>query len=246
MPVSTNKSEIIQQLENQILALQGLSRPRNQEVIHTGLGAIERAFPNHTFPTGAVHEFISDAMIDGAATTGFLAGLVSCLTQSKGICLWVSTKRRVFAPALKPFGLHPDRIIFIDASRDKEALWIVEEGLKCNALIAVVGEFSNLDFTASRRLQLAVEHSSATGFIHRFQAKTENTVACVSRWKITPLASVQKSQAPGVGFPKWNVALTKVRNGQPGTWQIEWTSKGFRQIAAISKTISQPVISQTG
>ncbi len=246
MELRTTKTEAIRQLQNQILAMQGLSRPAEAETIRTGLSGIERAFPNQTFPTGAVHEFTSVASIDGAATNGFLAGLLGCLMQSKGTCLWVSTRRKVFPPALKAFGIAPERIIFIDIARDKEALWTIEEALKCKSLAAVVGELSSLDFTASRRLQLAVEHSRVTGFIHRQQPKTENNIACVSRWKITPLLSWQQDAAPGVGFPRWNVELVKVRNGQPGIWQVEWTTTGFREVPRFSHSVAGTVIRKTG
>jgi hypothetical protein len=35
---------------------------------------------------------------------------------------------------------------------------------------------------------------------------------------------------PGVGFPGWNVELLKVRNGKPGSWQIEWAESRFQNI----------------
>lgn len=246
LPHST-KSETVQRLEKQMLALQGLSRPTLEQTIHTGLGAIERAFPGQCFPTAAIHEFISQETIDSAATTGFLAGLLSCLIKTQGVCLWVSTKRRTFPPALKAFRLNPEQIVFIDAKCEKEAFWTVEEGLKCDALVAVVGEFTKLDFTASRRLQLAVEQSKVTGFIHRFQVKSQSPVACASRWRIKPLSSIQNGSVPGIGFPKWHVELVKVRNGHPGQWEIEWTTKGFRELSSIkSQTLLPLPIQKTG
>jgi protein ImuA len=39
---------------------------------------------------------------------------------------------------------------------------------------------------------------------------------------------------PGVGFPRWNVELLKVRNGRPGTWQIEFTEGRFKHISRIA------------
>ena len=36
---------------------------------------------------------------------------------------------------------------------------------------------------------------------------------------------------PGVGFPRWNVELLKVRNGKPGSWQIEWAESRFQDIS---------------
>jgi protein ImuA len=39
---------------------------------------------------------------------------------------------------------------------------------------------------------------------------------------------------PGVGFPRWNVELLKVRNGKPGSWQIEFAAGRFRHIPKIA------------
>jgi protein ImuA len=97
-----------------------------------------------------------------------------------------------------------------------------------------VGELTELSFSDSRRLQLAVEKSHVTGFIHRFQPKIENAVACVTRWRITPIAS-DISDVPGMGFPRWNVELVKARNGRPDNWQVQYSLQGFEYI-------SQPVI----
>lgn len=238
------KNDLLQQLQKEILSLQGLKAVSGQSRLHTGLGPLETAFPNHTFPTGAVHEFISLQPEAAAATSGFMAGLLGLLMQ-KGACLWISNHRTLFPPALKTFGIEPDRIIFLDLVKEKDVLWAIEEALKCEPLAAVVGELRDLSFTASRRLQLAVEQSRVTGFIHRHQPKSGQTVACISRWKITPLASVPEAGLPGVGFPRWQVQLLKIRNGKPGSWQVEWSADRFRHIPgqqAVTATTQQ----QTG
>ncbi len=223
------KQDIIQQLQKEVLAMQRLKRGAGH-ILSTGLREVEKAFPDQAFPLGAVHEFISNAKADAAATSGFMAGLISQLMQKSGTVVWVSTRRTIFPPALAVFGIDPGRIIFIDLWRQKDVLWAIEEALKCSALPAVIGELSELSFTESRRLQLAVEQSRVTGFIHRYNPKSENITACVTRWKIQPLMS-ETGSMPGVGFPRWNVQLLKVRNGKPGAWQIEWSEGSFKQVA---------------
>jgi protein ImuA len=141
--------------------------------------------------------------------------------------LWISSSRTLFPPALKSFGLEPDRFIFIDLQKEKEVIWAMEEALKCEALSAVVGEIREIDFTASRRLQLAVEQSRVTGFILRNNYRNLNTTACVSRWKITPLSSESVDELPGIGFPKWKVELVRMRNGRSGVWDIQWVEGRF-------------------
>jgi protein ImuA len=224
------QNDIIQQLQKEVLSLQGLHRASSDCRLETGLQSLEAAFPEHTFPTGVIHEFISYTNEESAATSGFIAALSGRLMKKTGICLWIGTKRTIFPPALKTFGIEPERIIFIDPARHKEALWAAEEALKCKTLSAVIGDLPALSFTESRRLQLAVEHSHVTGFIHRHRPRTENTVACVTRWKISPLASEADEDMPGLAAPRWNVELTKVKNGWPGSWQIEWIDGSFRLV----------------
>jgi protein ImuA len=218
---------MIDALQKEIFLMQGRRILSDAEKVNTGLGTIEAAFAEGVFPVGAVHEFISKTMEDSAATNGFISGILGRLMQQDGMCVWVSNKRRLFPAAIAMFGISPDRIIFIDLKTEREALWTIEEALKCEALSAVIGEISELSFTQSRRLQLAVEDSNVTGFIHRFNPRVENTVACVSRWKITPLHSEAIESMPGIGYPKWYVQLIKARNGKPGNWEMGWSQKGF-------------------
>lgn len=223
---------IIEKLQQQIEKLQNNHVSSAEQPMKIGLGIMEAAFPGNVFAKGAVHELISNSAEEATCTSGFISVVLGKLMPHNGYCLWISTvpRRSIFPSALKGFGIDPERILFVDAGRTKDTLWAIEEALKCDALVAVVGEITELSFNDSRRLQLAVEKSHVTGFIHRFQPKTENAVACISRWKISPLISVL-SDIPGVGFSRWYIQLLKVRNGQPGNWQVQWSPKGLEYIA---------------
>ncbi|WP_118972888.1 ImuA family protein [Taibaiella koreensis] len=238
---ATNREQI-QALQQEILSMQGFHATAETAQIDTGLGPIQQAFPNHTFPTGAIHEFLSLGPGQAAATAGFIAGLLGALMQ-KGPCLWISPCPIIFPVALKTFGLTPDQVIFTTVSRTKDMLWTVEEALKCEALAAVVGEVRDLGFTPSRRLQLAVEQSRVTGFIHRPGCVQPGSTACVSRWQVRPLPGLSEDGLPGVGFPQWQVTLSKVRNGKPGAWQVGWTDTGFK-VAAMSLQSREPMFTQ--
>ncbi len=232
--MSSPKSDIIARLQRDILPLQGYKPIRNGDAVDVGLGRIKEAFPNNTFPLGAVHEFHCTGAEDAAATSGFIAGILSSLMRDGGVALWISSSRTIFPPALKHFSIDPDKIIFIDLQKQKDVLWSMEEALKCNGLAAVIGEIPEISFTASRRLQLAVEQSRVTGFIVRVNPRSLNITACVTRWKITSLPTVLPGDMPGVGFPRWNVELLKVRNGKPGNWSVEWRAGRFRHDSRLT------------
>ncbi len=228
-----SKQDIVQQLRTRILAMQGINKPGNGHC-SIGLGDIEKAFPEGVFPKNAIHEFTSHEPESAAATSGFLSCLLHSLMNRKGFCLWVSSRRMIFPPALKLLGINPECVIFVDLQNDKDVLWVVEEGLRCSALVAVVGELKELTFAQSRRLQLTIEESNVTGFIHRVLPKSENTTACAARWKISPLCGIIEPGLPGIGFPRWRVELAKVKNGRPGTWELGWTPTGFEHFSKTS------------
>lgn len=195
-----------------------------------GLDFMKDVFPTGSFPTGCVHEFLAAQIEDAAATSGFMSGILSSLTRNTGVVLWISARRKIFPPALKNFGINPDRLIFIDLQKEKDVLWAMEEALKCSALTAVVGEAQDLNFTASRRLQLAVEESKVTGFIMRTNTKKLSTTACVSRWMISSLPSEPIDDLPGIGFPAWRVELLRMKNGKTGSWIVRWENGEFVQV----------------
>lgn len=227
MHIVKNKAAIIAQLQKDILLLEGFKPPLKNAGLDVGLEPIKDAFPNACFPTGAVHEFMIDSAVHAAATAGFISGILAKLMGDEGACVWIGPTQTLFPPALKAFGIAPHRVIFIDLQRERDILWAMEEALKCDKLMGVVAELKDINLTASRRLQLAVEQSRVTGFVLRHQPRSLNNTTCVSRWRITPLASALEEGMPGLGFPRWQVELLKIRNGRPGTWQMEWSPKGF-------------------
>ena len=224
--VSEHTREIIDQLKQDILRLQGITLP-DSPTTRIGLGPVEEAFPHAAFPSFGVHEFISSSLEESAATSGFIGGLLAEFMAGGGVCLWISTSGLLFPPSLGRFGVQPDRVIFVEVTRERDVLWAVEEALKCNGLAAVVAELQGMDFAQSRRLQLAVEKSGVTGLVLRSRPRVIGATACTARWHIAPLPSLPDDGLPGIGFPRWEVELLKVRNGNPGRWQLEWAEGRF-------------------
>jgi protein ImuA len=222
--MQTSKAHIIAQLQKDILPLEGYKPIAGNKAFDAGLGFIKNAFPNASFPLGAIHEFFCSGKEDVSGSSGFITGIVSAIMRQGGVSLWISSSQTIFPPALKAFGIEPDKVIFINVRKETEILWVMEEALKCEGLAAVIADTPEVSFTASRRLQLAVEQSRVTGFIIRRNPRNLAT-ACVARWKITSLPSATEEGLPGLGFPRWNVELLKVRNGIPGQWQLEWAGK---------------------
>ena len=54
----------------------------------------------------------------------------------------------------------------------------------------------------------------------------------IAKWRVRSKPSVAIDQLPGVGYPSWEVDLCKVRNGQPGSWQLAWSGEHFLDLSA--------------
>jgi len=238
--IMDGKKELFQKLQQDILLMQGFKPVSSVKAESIGLGEIENSFPGGVFPKKAIHEFITILPEHAAASDGFIAGLVAVLMKNGAACVWVSTSRRLFPASLSLFNVEPERIIFMDVQSEKDVLWITEEALKCEGLAAVVAELNTVSLIESRRLQLAVESSGVTGFILRKDGnKTASTVA-TARWKISPLPSENEDGMPGLGFPRWQVELLKVRNGNPGSFVLEWAGEKFKEIKKAEKQTVWP------
>src|SRR4029077_17977300 len=124
-----------------------------------------------------------------------------------GPVLWIQQQPDLFAPGLANVGLHPSRLIFVEAGKD--GLAAMEEGLALPGLAAVVGELGGrLSLVASRRLQLAAEKSGVMAALPR-RSRVFNAPdwaapsAAVTRWRIAALPSapplLQAPSVPGLG-----------------------------------------------
>lgn len=237
MDMVPDRQAVIDKLKQDLLLLQGFKPSAATPDKNIGLNTVFDSFPKKCFPLGSIHEFIAVKKEDQSATLGFVSGLIASMASKGMVTLWITPSPQVFPPALVQYGLNPEQIIFINIHKQRDILWVMEEALKCDALFAVVSEISNLNFKESRRLQLAVEKSNVTGFIIRTSAYPAQVTATIARWNIKALSSYSMDGLPGFGYPVWNVSLLKVRNGKPGTWEIEWNNTHFRQIMKVRTVI---------
>lgn len=236
-----DKQEILSSLRKQILLLEGFKEPVLSE--ETRLGRINDAFPNKVFPFSALHEFFCFNSEEVAASSAFIAGLLSSRVSKVATVVWIGSSIKIFPPSLKWFGIEPHCVVFLHVKKEKDISWAIHEALTCSSLSAVVGELPEMSITASRRFQLAIEDAGVGCFILRSNPKNLLTTA-VSRWHIQPLPSIAEKDFPGISFPRWQVNLLKVRNGKTGSWDVEWTGKGFRypsKLAAIHNSLHKQI-----
>ena len=213
------QSNVIANLRARIAEVEG-ARSRHA-VLPFGVPALDGHLPGGGINAGALHEIAgSPDLADDACATIFLAGI---LARIEGPVFWCLRWRDLFAPALHLAGLHPDRVIHVEAGSDSNVLLAMEECLRHAGLAGVVGEVTRYSTTASKRVQFAAENSGVTAFVFRRASKidvaTEGSAA-LTRWRISAAPS-EAIGIPGLGRPQWQVGLERVRGGNPRQWIVE-------------------------
>ncbi len=140
--------------------------------------------------------------------------------------LWVQDKRAV-ARGGRPcaYGLPRDlrdRLIHVETATPEDALFALEEGLKCRDFACVIGEIMGnpraFGFTASRRLSLTAQKQGTALWLVRLEAEADLSSARM-RWRAKSAPSsppLWNSDAPGA--PAWKAELFRARSHAPGKW----------------------------
>lgn len=191
---------------------------RSGPVEHLPYGSEQWRMPTPAVPT--LSEFFAVHPRD-CGWTGFL---LAQLDASKPL-LWVQDRMAILESGrIYPPGLPSRNLIHVEARDARDALWAMEEGIRCSSLSAVVGELwgdpGALDFTASRRLAVASERSGVAAFLIRLNGHA-NLSGARMRWRIASHPSLIDDLDPRApGRPAWDAELFRARGSPTGRWSL--------------------------
>jgi len=193
-------------------------------------------------PRAALTEIHGAETRDAGLAAGFALALASLvqkgLDRSRPL-LWVGTSE-IFREAGLPyatglardFGIVPEALLFSEAPKLADALWVAEEAARLTALCAVLVELrgnpERLDLTATRRLHRRAQQAGRPVFLIRQAAEAEPTAAPV-RLVVAPAPAAPRVTLAGplagsIGAPAFTVSIGKSRTALSGTFIVEWNS----------------------
>jgi protein ImuA len=167
---------------------------------------------------------------------GWAGFLLAQLDPSKP-ALWVQDRMAILESGrIHPPGLPSRNLIHVEARDSRDALWAMEEGVRCAALSAVIGEIWGdprvLDFTATRRLAVASERSGVACWLVRLGGQA-NLSGARMRWRVASAPSlVNALDAKAPGLPAWDAELFRARGSPPGRWAVTHEADRFHLVAA--------------
>ncbi|WP_203074105.1 ImuA family protein [Falsiroseomonas ponticola] len=184
--------------------------------------SIDATLPDGGLARAGLHEILA---AETGAATGFaslILGRASAGPQghSKPI-LWIGPDPDAWPSGLSRYGLSPAALVMVRAPRPADALWAMEEALRCPAVAGALLTLSDIDLTAARRLQLAAEAGGALGLLLRPDTEEPGPSAALTRWRVNALPSLGGNQHT-LGDPRWSLDLLRCRSGQPRSWTATW------------------------
>jgi protein ImuA len=167
---------------------------------------------------------------------GWAGFLVAQVDRQKPV-LWVQERMAILESGrIHPPGLPMSNLIHVETRDARDALWAMEEGVRCTALSAVIGELWGdpraLDFIATRRLAVAAERSGTPCWLVRLGG-TANLSGARMRWRVASAPSLVNpldGRAPGT--PAWDAELFRARGHPPGRWNLTHEADRFHLVAA--------------
>ncbi|RVC14958.1 hypothetical protein EN879_33735, partial [Mesorhizobium sp. M7A.F.Ca.AU.002.02.1.1] len=189
------------------------------------------------------------------------------LKQTPGLpVLWIGTSE-IFREAGFPyarglhasFGIEPEQLLFSEAPRLVDALWVAEEAARMTALAAVIleirGNPQRLDLTATRRLHARAQAAGRPVFLLRQAAGPEPTAApvrlIVASAPAVPRDTIAGPLAGSIGRPAFTLTIGKSRTALPGQFTLEWNpdERAFDERAGEARDRAKnpvPVVSLSG
>ena len=182
-------------------------------------------------PRPTLSELLATSPRDG----GWAGFLLPQLEADKPL-LWIQDRMAIFEGGrIHPAGLPNLHLIHVEARDARDALWAMEEGLRCCALSAVIGELwgdpAALDFTATRRLAVAAERTGVPCWLVRLNG-TANLSGARMRWRVASRPSLPHPLDPKApGTPAWDADLFRARGFVPGRWNVAHETGRFHRLA---------------
>jgi protein ImuA len=167
---------------------------------------------------------------------GWAGFLLAQVDRAKPV-LWVQERMAILESGrVHPPALAAQDLVHVETRDARDALWAMEEGLRCAALSAVIGELWGdpraLDFTATRRLAVAAERSRVPCWLVRLGGAA-NLSGARMRWRIASAPSLAHPFDPRApGAAAWDAELFRARGLPPGRWSIAHDEGGFHLVAA--------------
>jgi protein ImuA len=208
-------------LRRKVEKLEGAALTEDERPVSTGCLALDRLLPAGGLRRGTLVEYLTSVAGRGASTLALSAAREACSEGRALVVLDIWTlapsanegKRQFYPPAATGWGIDLSRLLVLRPASKADALWAMDQALRCPAVGAVWSTWDQpIDVRDFRRLQLAAECGQAIGLLCRpARLRGQPTWADV-QWLVET-----KSKVEG---PRSKVGRHSTFDIRHSTWQL--------------------------
>ena len=169
--------------------------------VGTGFPELDDNLPGGGWPQGALTELLYEQ--PGIGELRLLIPALARLSREGRWLALIAPPYIPYAPALAGLGVDLSRVLLVHPRTDRDALWAVEQALRCGTCGAVLAWPRAVDERSLRRLQLAAEEGGSWGVLFRRSDAAGHPSAAALRIAL-------KNRANGLALQ-----LVKCRGGRP-------------------------------
>jgi protein ImuA len=185
------RQALVATLRREVARLESTRPPEDEQPISTGSRALDRLLPAGGLRQGTLVEYLSSGGGCGAGTLALAAAREAC--QGGRALIVVGTLRvpsfesksstpgngtptrragapvptTFYPPAAAAWGIDLSRLVILRPAKEADAVWALDQALRCRGVGAVFAECDRLDVRDFRRLQLAAEAGGTLGLLLR-------------------------------------------------------------------------------
>jgi len=182
-PVVLPRQALVACLRREVARLEGVRPLEDERSVSTGSPALDRLLPAGGLRRGTLVEYLTPAAGSGAALLSLAAARETCregrafvVLDSVAGTLRVPSPSNgtrsvpttyIYPPAAAAWGIDLSAMLVIRPANEADALWALDQALRCPGVGAVWGACDRLDVRDFRRLQLAAECGGTLGLLLR-------------------------------------------------------------------------------
>ena len=211
---------------------ESLHRSTHETITSSGSAALDALLPNGGFRPGQIIEWLTAESGSGAAMWGMNAAINS-LTAENGLrnapemqstqsIAVIDHDQTFYPPAAASLGLNLQQLLVIQPRNHADAIWAIDQALRCPRIAAVWADIQRLNAKEARRLQLAAEEGGTLGmFVRPLTARSQPSWADI-QIQVDPLPATEHPEPTAsltqhFSRRRWRLTLLRCRGMHPGS-----------------------------
>jgi len=227
-PPAKAREALVASLRREVSRLEAGRPPEDEVPISTGSPALDRLLPAGGLRRGTLVEYLTSAAGSGAGTLALATAREACGEGRAFVVVDGSvidtlrvpfeadgtrsaTTTHFYPSAIAAWGIDPSAMLVLRPVSEADALWTLDQALRCPGVGAVWARCGRLDTRDFRRLQLAAEYGGTLGLLLRSARQRGQPTWADVQWEVRCRSRETQRNAPFVQMTPWRLHVELVR-----------------------------------